>query len=268
MSINWLKEYEGLEDAPKAQSDIKKAFLLNPELPELKTAKAIENYMVNRKYDIALKTLHKLKEEFPNKADLYAYTSFILRRQGKWEKSINEMKLGLKLDPFNAWNIDNLIETYDYVHKYDEEIELTKMSLSLIPDFKIFNQRIFTAYLNKSGDLKSALKESGLKEEDVQYDFYYFSRQKEELIELINKNNINRFNQFEYRPKTFILSLIYYLSGNKSLSKTYADSTIIDLNNKLKETPDDERLYATLGKCYAFSEKAKEALICGDKLLC
>ena len=50
-----------------------------------------------------------------------------------------------------------------------------------------------------------------------------------------------------------------------SLCKIYADSAIIHLKEKIKESPDDDRFYATLGKCYAFSGNIKEAIACGQK---
>jgi tetratricopeptide (TPR) repeat protein len=61
------------------------------------------------------------------------------------------------------------------------------------------------------------------------------------------------------------IAKIYHLSGNKTLCKIYADSAITYLNEKLKEIPDDDRIYSTLGKCFAFSGNFKEAIACGEK---
>jgi tetratricopeptide (TPR) repeat protein len=260
----------------KAKEDIKKGNLLNPELPELKLAMAIAYYFLDRDYDNALKTIKELKAEEPNMADLYAFTSYILRRQGKWEESISEAKQSIQMDPFNANYIDNLSSTYGLLHQYDNQIECCRQGLALIPDHINFNHIIFYAYLDMTADLKVSLKESGLKEENVQYQIYYYTKQYSKLIELIKINDLklnieyntqfaNLINELTYHPKIFNLSLIYYLNGQKSLCNVYTDSTVAFLTEKLKEMPNDDRIYSTLGKCYAFSGNINKAIASGKK---
>jgi TolB-like protein/AraC-like DNA-binding protein len=254
------KELDGYK--LNAKEDIKKSIMLNPELPEVKLAKVFGDYILNYDYDNALKTLKELETEGPNMAEVHANISYILRRQGKLEESISEAKRSIQMDPFNAGYIANLSDTYQFLHQHNNQIEFLREGLILIPDCRLFNYFIFYALIDKTADLKIALKESGLKEEDVQYLVYYYSRQYDKLRELISTND-SRFNveynneyvqateQYSYHPKTYNLALIYFLSGNKPLCKIYADSAIIDLKNKIKENPNDERYYATLGKCYA-----------------
>ncbi|MDP4222156.1 MAG: tetratricopeptide repeat protein [Bacteroidota bacterium] len=252
----------------KAKQDIDKGLRINPELPEIRFAEAVCYYHKNRNYDKALKILNELKAEVPHMADLYAYTSYILRRQGKLEESINELKQAIKLDPFNASYYDNLTDTYDLLHKYDDEIECCRQGLSLIPDYKAFNSYIYRAYLKKKGDQIEALKRSGLKEQDMLWDVYYFSREYDKLIDFIKKDTILVASyQLWYEPKTYRLALIYYLNNNASFCKIYADSAVFHLKKLLMETPDDERIYATLGKCYALIGNVKDAISCGMKAL-
>ncbi len=265
--IYWQKLEEDWQDhVIKGREDIKKGLQLNPELTEMKFATAVAYYWIDRDYDKSLKILKELKAEAPNMADLHAFSSYNLRRQGKMEESIDEAKRGIQLDPFNANYIDNLAQTYQLLHQYDNQIECCRQGLSLIPDYRGFNHHIFRACLNKTADLNVALKESELTEEDVHYEVYYYTRQYDKLIEfIISKEFTIVINLSNYRPKTYELALIYYLSGNTSLCKIYSDSTIIYLKKKIKESPNDERYYATLGKCYAFSGNVKEAIACGKR---
>jgi len=249
----------------EAKEDIKTGLKLNPELIELKMTEAFGYYQIDRKYDDALKILAELKTKAPNIADLYAYTSYILRRQGMLEESIGEAKRSILLDPFHPSYIDILSETYELLHQYDNEIECARKGLSLMPDYKGFNNRIFFASLNKTGDLKVAMKESGLKEEDIQDKIYYYNKYYDKLIYFVGKGSTIISDQTTYQPKTFRLALIYYLKGDKSLCKIYADSAIMHLKEKLNEDPIDDRYYATLGKCYAFTGNNKEAIACGKK---
>jgi len=278
--IYWEK-YQGFEGHDLlGREDIKKGLQINPESSEIKLAEAIVYYQLDRNYDKSLKILAELKTIAPNMADLYAYTAYNFRRQGKLEESVSELKKGIQLDPFNAAYIDNLSETYQLLHQYGNQIECARQGLSLVPDYKNFNLQIFSAYLDKTGDLKVALKESGLKEEDIgyevfyvslpreeinQYGGFYFTRQFDKLIESISTDNSIQTDQMTYHPKTYELALIYFLNSNKSLSKIYADSAITHLKSKINEDPNDDRFYATLGKCYAFSGNIKEAITCGQK---
>jgi TolB-like protein len=263
--VFWEK-YEGFQGHDlSGKEDIKKGLQINPESPEMRFAEAVAYYQLDRNYDKSLKILTELKAIEPNMAELYAYSSYVLRRQGKIEESINELKRAIQLDPFNANYIDNLSQTYPFLHQYDKGIESARQGLSLIPDYKNFRNLIFWFCRNMTGDLQVSLKESGLKEEDVQYEVYYYSRQYDKLIEFIGKEFIIVTDEDRYEPKTYQFALIYYLSGKTSLSKIYADSAIIDLREKIKESPDDDRFYSTLGKCYAFSGNDKEAIACGKK---
>jgi TolB-like protein len=263
--IFWEK-YQGFQGHDlSGREDIKKGLQINPESPEMRFAEAVAYYQLDRNYDKSLKILTELKAIEPNMAELYAYSSYVLRRQGKIEESINELKRAIQLDPFNASDIDNLSQNYPFLHQYDKGIESARQGLSLIPDYKNFRNLIFWYCRAKTGDLQVSLAESGLKEEDVQNDVYYYTRQYDKLIEFISKEYTVVTTESSYAPKTYQFALIYYLSGNSYLSKIYADSAIIHLKEEIKDNPYDDRFYSTLGKCYAFSGNVKEAIACGKK---
>jgi tetratricopeptide (TPR) repeat protein len=196
---------------------------------------------------------------------MYPYIAFILRRQGKWSETIKNLKYGLQLDPLNARSVNELANTYELMHQYDNQIGIARQGLLLIPDYKVFNNHVFKAYFNKTADLKMSLKESGLAEEDIQSTIYYYSRQYDKLLGLTMKDSTIETSQFDYLPKTYNIALIYYLSGNPSLCKIYADSAIVHLKEKIKEDPNDDRYYATIGKCYALIGNNQEAINCGKK---
>ena len=177
MNLFWYK-FEGWHGNDlRAKEDIKHGLELNPDLPDLKLAQAYYLYFVNRAYDRALKVIDELKVETPSKAALFRLSAYILRRQGKYEESISELKLALQLDPFNAVDIDGLAVTYQLLRQYDNSFKTAKEGFTLIPgykgrqglslpiEYKGFKSQIFDACLFKAGDLQVALKESGLNEE-------------------------------------------------------------------------------------------------------
>jgi TolB-like protein/Flp pilus assembly protein TadD len=263
LSLYWTRQGIWQNFYLKAQEDIKKGLELDPEMPELRSAQAYAFY-VSRDFDKALNILKDLKLEAPKMAELYQTTSDIYRRQGKWEESINERKIAVQLDPF-AWTyLTDLASTYGMLHQYDRQIECYKQGSLLIPDMD-FNEDLFYALLHKTGDLEAALNNSGAKKEDVQYSVFYYTKQYDKLIELIRNGNSVNSGLTDYQPKAFRIALIYYLCGNKSLCKIYSDSAVVFLKTRIKETPDDERLNATLGKAYALLGNVNEAIKYGKK---
>ncbi len=264
--IYWTKRIAGWNNHNTlALNDLLKASELNPDLPEVKIAHLYYYYQVKRDYENALKTINDLKLETPNFADLYSLSGFIMRRIGQYEKSINEQKTGMQLDPFNISRIIELADTYTLVDQYDNSIACNRQGLTFFPETKSFKSRIYAAYLCKTSDPQIALKESGLNESDVRYDLYYFNRQFEEAIEVTKHDTLSFSDQFDYYSTANIIAFLYFLAGNKSLSKVYADSAIMDLKEKIKEFPDDDRFYASLGFCYVYTGNFKEAIACGEK---
>jgi TolB-like protein len=274
--IDQVKENDVRGYDIKAKVDIKKCITLSPDLPEVKLLKAIGYYHFDLDYENALKIIKELKTQTPNMADLYAYSSYVLRRHGRWKESLNEAKLSIDLEPFNVGYICNFSDSYQFLHQHDNQIESLKKGMLLIPDSRILNYYIFYAYLDKTSSLKIALKESGLNESDVQYWVYYYTQQYEKLRDFIktneseinveyNREYIQATGQYSYHPKTYNLALTYYLGGNKPLCRIYADSAITILKEKIKQNPGDERFYATLGKCEAFIGNYREAVADGEK---
>ncbi len=252
----------------KAKEDINRAILIDPQLNEVKFVKAISYYRLDQDYDYALKILNEIKRKAPQMAEIHANICYILRRQGKFEEAKKELLQALQIDPLNAYFINELAHTFRILHQFDDEIETAKNGIARVPDFENFRYHIFFGFLYKNGDMKTALRESGLRNEDVQYYIYYYTKQFETLIEFIKNDTLEiTEDQFIYWPKSYRLAFICFLNNNKTLCNIYADSAISLYKAKIQEEPSDERYWASLGKCYAFIGNNKEAIECGIEAL-
>ena len=95
--------------------------------------------------------------------------------------------------------------------------------------------------------------------ERIQYlsrNYFYYSRQFDKLIGIATTYE----DQFNYIPKSLNLAHIYYLKADEALCRLYADSAIAELNTKIKDFPDDERFYASLGYAYAYKGDNRKAI--------
>jgi TolB-like protein len=265
----WKRDENGESHKTLAKEDINKGFELNPGLPEVKFAEAVGYYMFDRDFKKALKILDQLTEQAPGMADLYAYKSYILRRQGKPAESIVELKHAIDLDPLNTNYIYNLIQTYEFLHEYDIQLEWCRKGLALRPDDKKIRIQFYRAYLSKTGNLEVSVKNSwhNLNTDTIKEEISYYGREYEKNIGLLRLSKSKVDYQNDFRPYTYQLSLSCFLQGNKHLTRIYADSCISFLKKRLQSAPYDERLYATLGKCYALIGNNDKALECGNYMV-
>jgi tetratricopeptide (TPR) repeat protein len=67
-------------------------------------------------------------------------------------------------------------------------------------------------------------------------------------------------DQWKYFPKSLRLAEAHFLNADFTLCRKYADSAIAELNLKIKESPEDERYYASLGYAYAYKGESKQAI--------
>ena len=258
---NWLEsKFDGLRD-------LQRALELNPKLVEVRFVEAVKKYWIDREYDESLRLLNNLKKTAPNMADIYAWTAYNLRRQGKMDESLKELEKAIGMDPFNANYIENISQTHDLLHQYNRIIEWCKKGLSFVPDHEGFNSYIFSANLKISGDINVAQEKSGLTSDDLEYDINYYTRQYERLIPVIKEQTNYIGSQAGFEPPIYQLALIYFLSGKQELSQQYADSSITFLLGLLEEIPDEDRYYSTLGRSYALAGKREEAIASGRKAL-
>src|SRR6266487_21700 len=116
-----------------AETNVRAAVRLQPDLGETHLAQAIHFYWGYRSYDRAREELAKAQHALPNNPKSFHFLGLIDRRQGRWEEAIRNFERVVDLDPRNAESIINLGETYSGLRKYGESIEMYDRALALQP---------------------------------------------------------------------------------------------------------------------------------------
>jgi len=93
---------------------------LRPESGETHLALAQHLYWAYRDYDRAKEELAAARRTLPNESRIPLMAGFIDRRQGHWEKSLDEMKQALELDPRNFSILQQISLTYEALRRYKE----------------------------------------------------------------------------------------------------------------------------------------------------
>jgi len=115
---------------------------LRPESGETHLALAQHLYWAYGDYDRAGEELAAARTTLPNESRIPLLAGYIDRRQGHWEKSLQELKQALDLDPRNFSILQQISLTYQVLHRYKEASATLDRVLAIAPkDFATKVQR-------------------------------------------------------------------------------------------------------------------------------
>ncbi|MGH9949162.1 MAG: tetratricopeptide repeat protein [Pyrinomonadaceae bacterium] len=156
------------EMEPKVRLAVEKAIELGPALAECHSSLAIYKTFFEFDIDYGEKELRKAIAINPNSSLAHYWLCSVLAALARFEESIAEGKLALKLDPLSPVVNATLARALCCAGQYDKAIELSYENFELLPDFFFSHWVIGWAYGQK-GDLgkaidhfRMAVKDSGL----------------------------------------------------------------------------------------------------------
>jgi serine/threonine-protein kinase len=114
-----------------AEAAVEKAFRIRPKAGEAHLARAFHLYNGYLDYDGALVELEVARQTLPNDPRIFRVTSYIQRRQGRWEESTRNLERALELDPRNINTLDNL--SYGNLRRYAEQKSTFDRILTIEP---------------------------------------------------------------------------------------------------------------------------------------
>jgi eukaryotic-like serine/threonine-protein kinase len=106
---------------------------LRPESGETHLVLAQHFYWAYADYDRAQSELVIARRTLPNESRIPLLSGYIDRRQGRWEKSLEEMKQALELDPRNFSILQQISLTYEGMRRYKEMAETLDHALAITP---------------------------------------------------------------------------------------------------------------------------------------
>ena len=117
----------------KARAAVDAALSLQPDAGEAHLARAIYFYFGFRDYTHARAELDLARRALPNEAEVFAYTGYIARREGRWTESTRDVERALELDPRNFFTLQQLATTYELLHRYPDAIRIYDRALTVVP---------------------------------------------------------------------------------------------------------------------------------------
>ena len=116
-----------------AQTAIQSVQRLRPESGDTHLALAQHYYYAYRDYDRARQELVLAHLTLPNESRIPLLAGYIDRREGRWEKSLEEMAQALELDPQDFSVLQQIALTYEALSRYKEMAATLDRVLAIAP---------------------------------------------------------------------------------------------------------------------------------------
>jgi TolB-like protein len=140
----------------KAQAAVAEALRLQPALGEAHLAQALLWYHGSRNYAAALNELRIAKAALPNNAQVFSVSSWIDRRQGRWNDSVRNQERSVTLDPRNPAALSDLTVLYDFMRRYADENRVANDAIRALPQSGSYFRLIKAQLQLETGQLDAA----------------------------------------------------------------------------------------------------------------
>jgi tetratricopeptide (TPR) repeat protein len=279
----WFYRDRSEECRAKAEEAVKKAYKLNPDLPEVHLALGHYYYQGELNYDRALKEFEVALEGQPNNSDILAFIAFVYRRQGKFEQAVACLKKASEFTPgatppFSLTDPPfNLAETYVYLRRFPEAERALDLIISLNPDdpepywhkAKLYVR--WQASISKArAVLEEALENIKSAKDNIEvinmsvWIDTFDKRYQEALKQRISSKDTGYETQHYFIPKALQCARICIYMNNEELAINYLNKARSDLEAKKTQHPEDGRFRSSLGITYAGLGRKQDAIREGE----
>jgi serine/threonine protein kinase/Flp pilus assembly protein TadD len=139
-TLAYCESARALELTPErralGEAAINSALRLQPDLPEVHLAYArhLSYGYGDQDYQRAREQLAIAKRGLANNAEVFRVEAYLDRRNGNWEKAIQNFNEAIALDPLNTLSINELAFTYTLVRQFSNAEKAYDRLIELLPD--------------------------------------------------------------------------------------------------------------------------------------
>jgi TolB-like protein len=133
LNVHWY--LDPLDDAHLAaiRTTIDHAVDKAPNLAETHVALGLFHYFGYRAYPEAAAEFRRAIKLQPNNSTALQYLGYVHRRQGQWQRALEELNKSLEQDPRDTLLTGNIANTYNFLRNYQEAIRFAKRALGVDP---------------------------------------------------------------------------------------------------------------------------------------
>ena len=106
----------------------------------------------------ALTEFERALELRPNYSLALQFIAFVHRRQGKWDRTLDELKKSIVHDPGDPYVQGGLAETYVFLRRWKEAEEVAQHALTIDPHEATAMRMLLLSSLNRTGNAQEPLR--------------------------------------------------------------------------------------------------------------
>jgi TolB-like protein/Tfp pilus assembly protein PilF len=255
----WFFGDRSQERLRMAREALAQAVKLDPDNPDVHFARGTYLYHGERDYSRALAEFALVQKTRPNDPNAPASAAAIMRRQGRWDEAIANLKRAVELDPRNGRILLDLANTLAIRKRYAEAEEYADRGMIISPDEAFGTSLKVELALAQRGNAQEAIgilraataKVPASSLLPVLQQWTWPAIEDPSLRRML----IDATPSPDQTRSDFYLSkgLLFRYLGDSVRSRAYADSAISDVSLALKSQPDPSPTYMAL----AFGEALK-----------
>jgi len=257
----------------RAKEAAEKAVELRPDLADSHSALGYYFYWGLLDYPRALSEFGTALKIQPNNSDVLLGIGAVLRRQGHWADSAEQLSKALEFDPKNAQLLYNFGRSCVPARRYADADRAYGLAIALSPQWgdpyadELWLQVRWHGDVEKAGavldeagrvagltDDRGFLVQSALKLALARRDYQGALRQ----LEAEARNAIE--NQDYYSPIPLLRGEVQMLAGQHDLARRSFDAARLELEKKVAQDPADARSHSALGIAYAGLGRSVDAV--------
>jgi serine/threonine protein kinase/tetratricopeptide (TPR) repeat protein len=259
-----------------AETVIQSIQRLRPESGETHLALAQHYYYAYRDYDRARQELVLAHLTLPNESRIPLLAGYIDRRQGRWEKSLEEMTQALVLNPRDFSVLEQITLTYEALGRYKEMAAMLDRMLAIAPSDVPSRLRRAVVDLEGHADVKPfETTIDAVLAEDANAPLGFVNpwlliavRERDSggvQRALANIGDGGCFDEYIPFPNGWCEGLAAWVRGDRSAARAAFDSARKELTEKVHSQPDYAAALCALGVVDALLGNKDDAIREGER---
>ena len=259
-----------------SEAVIQSILRLRPGSGEAHLAVAQHHYWAYADYGLAKQELMLAKQTLPNESRIPLLAAYIDRRQGNWDKSLEEMKQALELNPRDFSILQQIALTYEALRRYKEMAATLDRVLTMAP--KDIPSRVRRALVDLEERADPGLFHStvdGILAENPNASLCFVNpwlflvlRARDPTAvqrALFNMTDCGCFDENIPFPSGWCEGLLARLRGNESAAQASFNSARNELGQTVQKQPDYAAALCALGVIDAVLGNKEDAIREGER---
>lgn len=171
-------------------------------------------------------------------------------------------------EPQDAIVLINIGTSYNYLHSYDTAIAFFQKSAEVMPEWSGPYTNMMETYILKDGNtarareiLDTAISRTGERQQYYKVLLNIYDRRYNDALNDLHSSTDEDFLIPGLRYLMY--GLVYSLTGNESMTRSYYDSSLVLYKTLIMNNPDDCYSYSSCGLAYAGLGNKTDAVIAG-----